>query len=143
VAQQAMQVYYTPYACKNKPHLMGWYMVHKISPHAKLPIPTDEDYNLNPNTYDGEFFQEEGLQGRFEIDLTEAMEMGIDYETVDDEDARDEVQNEKDLQMLDRLRLGNDNEDNIPPSDSVDYFDNVDSDDESYDPTNPDHADYF
>jgi hypothetical protein len=45
--------------------------------------------------------------------------------------------------MLDQLRLGNDNEHNIPPSDSVDYFDNVDSDDESYDPTNPDHADYF
>jgi hypothetical protein len=107
VAQQATQVYYMPYACKNKPHLMGWYMVHKISPHAKLPIPIDEDYNLNPNTYDGEFYQKEGLQGRFEIDLTEAMEIRIDYETVDDEDAGDEVQNEKDLQMLDLLRLGN------------------------------------
>jgi hypothetical protein len=48
-------------------------MVHKISPHAKLPVPNNEDYNFNPNTYDGKFFQEEGLQGRFEIDLTEAM----------------------------------------------------------------------
>ena len=36
--------------------------------------------------------------------------------------------------MLERLRLGNDNEDNIPPSDSVDDLDNVDSDDETYDP---------
>jgi hypothetical protein len=69
--------------------------------------------------------------------------MEVDNETVDDEDAGDEVQNEKDLQMLDRLRLGNDNEDNIPPSDSVDYFNNVDSDDESYDLANPDHVDYF
>jgi hypothetical protein len=117
--------------------------VHKVSPHAKLSVPNDEDYNFNPNTYDGEFFQEEGLQGRFEIDLTEVMGMEVDNETVDDEDSRDEVQNEKDLQMLDRLCLGNDNEDNIPPSDSVDYFDNVDSDDESYDPANHDHADYF
>jgi hypothetical protein len=49
----------------------------------------------------------------------------------------------KDLQMLERLRLGNENEDNISPSDSVDYFDMVDSDDETYDPANPDHADYF
>jgi hypothetical protein len=70
------------------------------------------------------------------------MEMKVDNETVDDEDFGDEVQNE-DLQMLDRLCSDNDNEDNIPPSDSVDYFDNIDSDDESYDPANPDHADYF
>jgi hypothetical protein len=69
--------------------------------------------------------------------------MEVDNETVDDKDSGDEVQNEKDLQMLDRLCLGNDNENNIPPSDSIDYFDNVDSDDESYDPANPDHADYF
>jgi len=26
-----------------------------------------KDYNLDPNTYDGEFFQEDGLEGRFEI----------------------------------------------------------------------------
>jgi hypothetical protein len=69
--------------------------------------------------------------------------MDVDNEWVDDEDAGDEVQNVKDLQMLERLHLGNDNEDNIPPSDSVDYFDMVHSDDETYDPTNPDHADYF
>jgi hypothetical protein len=38
--------------------------------------------------------------------------MDVDNEWVDDEDAGDEVQNVKDLQMLERLRLGNDNEDN-------------------------------
>jgi hypothetical protein len=45
--------------------------------------------------------------------------------------------------MLERLRLGNDNEGNIPPSDSVVNFDNVDSDDETYDPANPNYEDYF
>ena len=45
--------------------------------------------------------------------------------------------------MLERLHLGNDNVDNIPSSDSVDYFDMVDSDDETYDPANLDHEDYF
>jgi hypothetical protein len=143
VAQQATQVYYTLYACQTKEHFKGWDIVHKVLPHRKLPIPNDEDYNFNSNTYDKEFFQEEGLQGRFEIDLTEAVGMDIDNERVDDEDARDKVQNMKDLQMLERLRLGNDNEDNIPPSDSVDYFDMVDSDDETYDPANPHHAYYF
>jgi hypothetical protein len=69
--------------------------------------------------------------------------MDVDNDWVDDEDDGDEVQNVKDLAMLERLRLGNDFEDNIPPSDSVDYFDMVDSDGETYDPANPDHADYF
>ena len=45
--------------------------------------------------------------------------------------------------MLERLHFGNDNEDNIPPSDSVDELHNVDSDDETYDPANFNHKDYF
>jgi len=145
VAQQATQVYYTSYACQTKGHLKGWDIVHKVSPHGKLPVPNDEDYNFNPHTYDREFFQEERLEGRFEIDLTEAIGMELDNERVHDEDAGDGVQNVKDFEMLERLHLGNDNEDNIPPSDSVDYFgnDNVDSDDETYDPANPNHEDYF
>jgi hypothetical protein len=60
-----------------------------------------------------------------------------------DEDARDEVQNVKNLQMLEQLYLGNDNDDNIAPSNSVEYFNMVDSDDETYDLANPDHEDYF
>jgi hypothetical protein len=112
--------------------------VHKVSPHGKVPVPNDEDYNLDPNTYDEEFFQEEGLEGRFEIDLTEADRM--DAETVVDEE-EDEVQNVKDLQILERLYLGNANDD-VDPSDNVDY-DLIDSDDETYDPANPDYEDYF
>ena len=117
--------------------------MHKVSPHGRLPVPNDEDYNFNPSTYDGEFYQEDGLQGRFEIDLTGEIGMDVDNVMVDDDDDGDEVRNAKDLQMLERLRVGNDNEDNIPPSDSVDYFDMVDSDDETYDPANPDHEDYL
>ena len=52
----------------------------------------------------------------------------------------------KDLQMLKRLHLDNDNG-NIAHSDSVDYFvdyfDMIDSDDETYDAANPDYEDYF
>ena len=143
VAQQATQVYYTSYACKTRPDLSGWFVVHKVSPHGRLPVPNDEDYNFNPSTYDGEFYQEDGLQGRFEIDLTGEIGMDVDNVMVDDDDDGDEVRNAKDLQMLERLRVGNDNEDNIPPSDSVDYFDMVDSVDETYDPANPDHEDYL
>ena len=94
-------------------------------------------------TYDGEFYQEEGLQGRFDIDLTEEIGMEVDNERDNDEDTGDEVRNLRDIQMFERLCLGNDNEDNIPPSDSVDELDNVDSDDETYDPANLNHEDYF
>jgi hypothetical protein len=140
VAQQATQIYYLSYACQTKEHLKDWYVVHKVLPHGKLPVPNDEDYNLDPNTYDGEFFQEEGLEGRFEIDLTGAIEIEVDIEMAVDEEG-DEVQNVKDLQILEQLHLDNDN-DNIDSSDSVDY-DMVDSDDDTYDPTNPNHEDYF
>jgi hypothetical protein len=139
VAQQAIQVYYLPYACQTKEHLKGWYVVHKVSPHGKVPVPNDEDYNFDPNTYDGEFFQEDGLEGRFEIDLTEAD--GMDVETVVDEEEEDEVQNVKDLQMLERLHLVDGNDD-VDPSDTVEY-DLIDSDDETYDPANPEYEDYF
>jgi hypothetical protein len=66
--------------------------------------------------------------------------MEVDNERDDDEDAGDEVQNVKDLEMLDRLHLGNDNDDNIGPSEN---FDTVNSDDETYDPANPDQEEYF
>jgi hypothetical protein len=62
--------------------------------------------------------------------------MEADNETVDDEDAGDEVENE-DLQMLDRFHLGNANEDDVPPSDSDEYLDMVDNDDETYNSANP------
>jgi hypothetical protein len=127
VAQQATQVYYLPYACQTKEHLKGWDVVYKASPHGRLPVPNDEDYNLDPDTYDGEFFQEDGLEGRFEIDLTKVIGMDVYIEMVVDEED-DEVQNENDLVILE----GNDINGELVPSDGVDY-EMVDSDDESYD----------
>jgi hypothetical protein len=60
--------------------------VYKVSPHNKLPVPNNEDYNLDSDTYEGEFFQEDGLEGRFEIDLTEAIGLDVDIEMVVDEE---------------------------------------------------------
>jgi hypothetical protein len=117
--------------------------MYKVSPHGKLPVPNNEDYNLDPNTYDGEFFQEEGLEDTFEIDLTEAIGIEVDNESVVDEDAGDEVENGKDLELHQQLHLDNDSDDNTAPSDSDDYINMADSDDETYDPANPDHDDYF
>jgi hypothetical protein len=59
-----MQVYYMRYANQAKKELQGWAIVHQVSPHGKLPSPNDDDYNFNANTYDGEFYQEDGLATR-------------------------------------------------------------------------------
>jgi hypothetical protein len=139
VAQQARQVYYCPYACKTDPHLQGWYIVHKVSPHGKCSRPNDDDYNLNPPTDDEEFYQQdEGLLGMLEIDLTEDIEMEVDEEWVVEEEAADEVHDPRDLKMLDGLQLDNDSDEN----EAVDDLEALDSDDETYRPYNPDHEEY-
>ena len=84
------------------------------------------------------FFQEDGLEGRFEIDLTEAIRMEVDIEMVVDEED-DKVHNENDLVILE----GNDINDELAPSDGVDY-EMVDSDDRSMIRLTPDtYEDYF
>jgi hypothetical protein len=126
VAQQATQVYYLPYACQTKEHLKDWDVVYKVSPHGKLHVPNIEDYNLDPDTYDRVFFQEDVLEGQFELDLTEAIKMEVDIEMAVDEE-EDEVQNENNLEILE----GNDINDELAPSDGIDY-EMVDSNDETY-----------
>jgi hypothetical protein len=69
--------------------------------------------------------------------------MEVDNERVVVEDEGDEVQNMKDLQLLERLNLDNDNDESIAFMDSDEYIDMADSDDETYDPDNPDPDDYF
>ena len=101
VAQQAIQVYYLLYPYQTNKRLKGWDVVYKISPHDKLHVPSNEDYNN-----DREFFQEEGLEGSFEIDLTDVIEIEVDNERVVHEaEVRDEVVDVHDLELLERLLL--------------------------------------
>lgn len=145
VAQQATQVYYLSYPCKKDKRLEGWDVVYKVSPRGKLPVPNNEDYNIDPNTYDGEFFQENGLEGSFEIDLTQAVGMDLDSEMFVDEDTGDVVHNAKEVELLERLQLGNDEDDDISPplEDDHEHLEMYDSDDATVDPDNPDPDDYF
>ena len=143
VAQQATQVYYLSYPCKTDKRLQGWDVVYKVSPHSRLPVPKNKDYNIDPNTYDGEFFQEDGLRGNFVINLAEAIGMEVeDDERVDNEDVGDVVHNERDVELLEKVQLGVDED--IPPLDEgPHYLDMHDSDDETYDLDNPNHNVYF
>jgi hypothetical protein len=98
---------------------------------------------INPNTCEGEFYQEEGLTGSFVIDLTTPMAMEAGNEVVDHNDDEEEVCDPKDLQMLERLGIKH--EENLEPSDYLHYLDNFNSDDERTDiSANPhDDTDYF
>jgi hypothetical protein len=107
VAQEATQVYYLPYPCQKAKNLRDYDVVYKVSPYGKLAMPVDEDYNplINTNTYEGEFFQEEGgLTGHFVIDLTGGQGMDIDG---DGDDVEEEVDDIDDLAFLDRLSAQN------------------------------------
>ena len=145
MAQQATQVYYLLYPCQTDENLKGWDVVYKVSPHGKLPIPNNEDYNIDPNTYAGEFFQEDGLEGSFQTDLTEAIGMEVENERFVNVEAGDEVHNVQALELLERLHLDNDSDDDSDPplEHDVDYIDMRDSNDETYDPANLDLEEYF
>ena len=72
------------------------------------------------------------------------IEIEVDNERVVHEaEVGDDVENVHDLELLERLRLGRDSENGIPPSDTAGYIDMDDSDDEDYDPANSDHDNYF
>ena len=77
------------------------------------------------------------------IDLTESIKMEVgDNEWNDDEDVGDEVHNAKNVELLERVQLGVD--DDIPPLEhGPEYLDMHDSDDETYDPANPNQDDYL
>ena len=62
-----------------------------------------------------------------------------DDEMVEDEAAGDEVYNAKDLELIEQLQLGVDTK-IAPMEHGPDY---LDMHDETYDPANPDHDDYF
>jgi len=142
VAQQATQVYYLSYPCTTDDRLEGWDVVYKVSPHGKLPVPNNEDYNFDPNTYTGEFFQEDGLQGSFEIDLTEADEMEVEQRNEDDGEL---VRNLRDLDLLDKVRKGKDQADAISPplEHGCEGIEMQDASDDDMEVDNHDYDDYF
>ena len=118
VAHQATQVYYLPYPCQ-KEELQGWEVVFKVSPHGKLPMPNEDDYNnINPITYEGDFYQEEEDGADFDV------LMGGLEDLEDDAQIRGEtVVNIKDIDMLSKLHQDVDDDDHEPPPfEGLPYF---------------------
>ena len=127
VAHQAKQVYYLPYPCQ-KAELKGWEVVFQVSPHGNLPIPSEDDYNnINPDTYEGIFYQEEedlGLEFQYEPAVEE--DLGNDVET-----RGESVVDLKDIDMLQKLYAQKDNDEEPPPINETPTYYPIDSDSDS------------
>jgi hypothetical protein len=106
-------------------------------------LPNKDDYRLDTSRYDAKFFQEEGLPGKFTINLEidedmvkediegEEDEAG-DMEEETPQDEVEEVQNHHDLSLLEQFHQGLDLDD--PAGPPPDYVGNLDSDDETLRP---------
>ena len=136
MAQQATQVFYLPWACQSDPNLKGWDVVYEVSPRVRPPPPNEEDYepHVNPDTYEGELFQETRLtKKRFKnrsphnIQVERGSESEPEQEQ--EEPKQEEVTAADDLSMLDRLRQGG-----LPHVDATEPYEPVIdySDDDDY-----------
>jgi hypothetical protein len=125
LANQVTQVFYLSYAC-NKPSLRDWWVVYKVAPHDYLPpIETNDGSNEAEGqgpTDDISFFQEDGLEGTFVIDL------GGDIEIIEAA-ASDEITDPKELEELEKQNDGSQREETIE-SDEEEEQDDVESNDE-------------
>ena len=145
-AQQATQVFYLSYPCQTDENLKGWDVVYDVLPHLRPPPPNEEDYvpHINPETYEGEFFQETRSKKRCRNCSTHPQNMEEDNESDDEEEPdtddveeleEEEVTTLDDLSMLDRLHKGLPNVGVVEPDEHVIIDDTRDSDDDpSIDP---------
>lgn len=95
LASQVTQVYYLSYAC-DKPNLRDWWVVYHVAPRDRLP-PIDinnDSIETEVSTDHITFFQEDGLEGTFVIDLG-------DIELVASS-ATDEITDPKELEELEK-----------------------------------------
>jgi hypothetical protein len=134
VAHQAKQVYYLPYPCQ-KAELKDWEVVFQVSPHGKLPMPSDDDYNnIDPVTYEGIFYQEQEDFGDFEL-VVDLEDLENDAQT-----RGESVVDLKDIDMLEKLHTNNGNDDEPPPFDEPQTYysrdSDIDSENENVNPLN-------
>ena len=109
---------------------MGWEVMFKVSPHGKLPMPSDDDYNnIDPVTYEGTFYQEEQDHfGDLEIDI------GLQDLPNYAENRGETVVNLKDIAMLTKFHSNNGNIAEPPPCNNPDpneYIHDTNSDSEA------------
>ena len=122
-----------------------------MPPHVRPPPSNEEDCepHINPDTYEGEFFQETRLSKKCStspqnIEVDSDSESDFTPELEQDEPKQEEVTSANDLSMLDRLHKGD-----IPHVDAAEpdeHFIHKSDDDAFIDPgafVEPDDQDYY
>ena len=92
MASQVTQVYYLEYPCNSRPDLQEWSVVYRVSPLGYIP-PSETDNHSEGSSHDVLFYQEDGLEGEFVIDL------GVDLESLTAL-VSDEISDPKELEVL-------------------------------------------
>ncbi|KAK1628376.1 hypothetical protein QYE76_002691 [Lolium multiflorum] len=112
-----------------KAALNGWEVVFQVSPHGNLPIPSEDDYNnIDPVTYEGIFYQEEEDFGHFELECV----LEEDLRNENDAEPRGESAVDlKDIDMLEKLQVEDDSDDEPAPIYQAPTYYSKDSDSDS------------
>jgi len=134
MANQVKQVYYLPYACKSRADLQDWWVTYQVTPRGYVPLDDNRD-DSNPPAgpiQEMSFFQEEGLEGTFVIDL----DIELDNQTLV---VSDEITGPKDLEFLSKLNIEGDGEQALDDEDT--YEEDEEDLDEEHDDL-PEHPAY-
>ena len=125
LASQVTQVYYLSYA-SDDPSLKDWWVVYHVAPRDRLPpidINNDSIETEGP-TNDISFFQEDGLEGTFVIDLG-------DIELIDTL-ASDEITDPKELEQLEKQTVAPQQEEILESDEEGDEDGTESSDEDCY-----------
>ena len=95
MAGQVSQVYYLSYPCKTRRDLLDWLVVFRVPPRGYVPPMARNNLPQEP-THDVLFYQEDGLEGTFTIDI------GLGLENMDSF-ASDEITDPKEIEHLEKL----------------------------------------
>lgn len=127
LASQVCQVYYLSYPCKSRQDLLDWKVTYKVPPRGYVPVFETDDSSAQDGVHPEPFFQEEGLQGDFVIDLGDGIDNLPSYMS-------DEITDPKDLEYLAKKNAGEDVDEEIP----IEEMEESDGDEEpeanTYDP---------
>jgi hypothetical protein len=74
--------------------------VYKDNAPSKLLVPSDQDYDVEHNAHGTKFFQEDGLEGTFVINIFEGLQSSDNQER-----EVEEIEDPNDLRMLNRLNV--------------------------------------
>ena len=127
LASQVTQVYYLSYPCVDKPSLRDWWVVYHVAPWDCLPpIDTNNDSTQTEGpTDDISYFQEDGLEGTFVINL------GGDFEIITS-GASDEITDPKELEELEKQSVGPQQEGTLESDEEGDEDDAESYDEDCY-----------